>query len=130
MFYFVEGFKEAADKFQKESGVQPMVDLEQLDERIKIREAIQEGRIQDAISLVNSIQPELLDNDRYLYFRLQVMLSYIKQGYGSKEEYDGVFSMCYFEVMICISLFISEFEIPVHGLFNSCTNRYMYMDSF
>lgn len=52
-----------------------MVDLEQLDERIKIREAIQEGRIQDAISLVNSIQPELLDNDRYLYFRLQVMLS-------------------------------------------------------
>lgn len=81
-----------------------MVDLEQLDERIKIREAIQEGRIQDAISLVNSIQPELLDNDRYLYFRLQVMLSYIKQGYGSKEEYDGVFSMCYFEVMICISL--------------------------
>eukprot|EP00105_Crassostrea_gigas_P019984 XP_011438647.1 PREDICTED: glucose-induced degradation protein 8 homolog isoform X2 [Crassostrea gigas] len=72
MNYLVtEGFKEAADKFQKESGVQPMVDLEQLDERIKIREAIQEGRIQDAISLVNSIQPELLDNDRYLYFRLQ-----------------------------------------------------------
>ena len=75
---FVEGFKEAADKFQKESGVQPMVDLEQLDERIKIREAIQDGRIQDAISLVNGIKPELLDNDRYLYFRLQVWNSYLK----------------------------------------------------
>lgn len=74
---FVEGFKEAADKFQKESGVQPMVDLEQLDERIKIREAIQDGRIQDAISLVNGIQPELLDNDRYLYFRLQVRIFYL-----------------------------------------------------
>lgn len=67
-----EGFKEAAEKFRIESGVQPSVDLDTLDERIKIREAIQEGRIQEAISLVNDIHPELLDNNRYLYFHLQV----------------------------------------------------------
>ncbi|XP_069133991.1 glucose-induced degradation protein 8 homolog [Argopecten irradians] len=72
MNYLVtEGFKEAAEKFRMESGVQPSIDLDQLDERIKIREAIQEGKIQDAISLVNNIHPELLDNDRYLYFHLQ-----------------------------------------------------------
>ncbi|XP_014767645.1 glucose-induced degradation protein 8-A homolog [Octopus bimaculoides] len=73
MNYLVtEGFKEAAEKFRVESGIQPSVDLDQLDERIKIRDAIQNGRIQEAISLVNSLHPELLDNDRYLYFHLQV----------------------------------------------------------
>jgi capsule polysaccharide export protein KpsE/RkpR len=58
-----------------ESGVQPTSDLDQMDERIKIRDAIQNGKIQDAISLVNNIHPELLDNDRYLYFHLQVLVS-------------------------------------------------------
>ena len=70
--YFSEGFKEAAEKFRLESGLQPSVELNTLDERIKIREAIQMGRIQDAISLVNDLHPELLDNERYLYFHLQV----------------------------------------------------------
>ena len=70
-----EGFKEAAEKFRMESGVQPSVDLDTLDERIKIREAIQNGQIQEAISLVNDIHPELLDNNRYLYFHLQVRLN-------------------------------------------------------
>ena len=67
-----EGFKEAAEKFKLESGIQPMVELDTLDERIKIRDAIQNGRIQDAISMVNSLHPELLDSDKYLYFHLQV----------------------------------------------------------
>lgn len=71
---FPEGFKEAAEKFRMESGVQPTADLDQMDERIKIRDAIQNGKIEDAISLVNNIHPELLDNDRYLYFHLQVIV--------------------------------------------------------
>lgn len=37
-----------------------------------IREAVQTGRIPDAIAMVNALHPELLDNDRYLYFHLQV----------------------------------------------------------
>uniref|UniRef100_A0A6E8W9K7 CTLH domain-containing protein n=1 Tax=Anopheles coluzzii TaxID=1518534 RepID=A0A6E8W9K7_ANOCL len=64
------GFKEAAEKFQAESGVTPSVDLNSLDNRIQIREAVQNGFIQEATHLVNSC-PELLDNDRYLYFHLQ-----------------------------------------------------------
>lgn len=72
MNYFVtEGFKEAAEKFQQESGAEPTVELDSVDDRIRIREAIQSGRIQEAIDIVNQLHPELLDNDRYLYFHLQ-----------------------------------------------------------
>ncbi|XP_060559953.1 glucose-induced degradation protein 8 homolog [Ruditapes philippinarum] len=83
MNYLVtEGFKESAEKFRLESGIQPSVDLNQLDDRIKIREEIQNGRIESAISLVNMLQPELLDNDRYLYFHLQQqhLIELIRQG--------------------------------------------------
>ena len=68
----LEGFKEAAEKFRMESGIQPGVDLDTLDERIRIREAVQKGEIEEAIELVNNLHPELLDNNRYLYFHLQV----------------------------------------------------------
>lgn len=72
MNYLVtEGFKEAAEKFQVESGVGPSVELNSLDDRIEIRDAIIEGKIQEAIALINRLHPELLDNDRYLYFHLQ-----------------------------------------------------------
>lgn len=72
MNYLVtEGFKEAAEKFKIESGIQPCIDLDTLDERIRIREAIQNGQIREAIALVNNLHPELLDNDRYIYFHLQ-----------------------------------------------------------
>ncbi|KAH9500555.1 Glucose-induced degradation complex subunit [Bulinus truncatus] len=72
MNYLVtEGFKEAAEKFSIESGVSPSVNLDSLDDRIRIRQAILDGRIMDAIALINSLYPELLDNDRYLFFRLQ-----------------------------------------------------------
>lgn len=69
---FQEGFKEAAEKFRMESGIEPSVDLDSLDERIKIREMILKGQIQEAIALINSLHPELLDTNRYLYFHLQV----------------------------------------------------------
>ena len=72
MNYLVtEGFKEAAEKFQAESGVETKIDLSTLDNRIQIREAVQNGNIQESIHLVNKLHPELLDNDRYLYFHLQ-----------------------------------------------------------
>ncbi|XP_067856594.1 glucose-induced degradation protein 8 homolog [Heptranchias perlo] len=72
MNYLVtEGFKEAAEKFRVESGIEPSVDPDTLDERIKIREVILNGQIQEAIALINSLHPELLDTNRYLYFHLQ-----------------------------------------------------------
>jgi len=35
--------------------------LDSLDDRIRIRDAIQSGRIQEATALVNQLHPELLD---------------------------------------------------------------------
>lgn len=67
----IEGFKDSAEKFQAEAGVEPSVPLNTLDNRILIREAVQSGRIQEATHLVNKLHPWLLDNDRYLYFHLQ-----------------------------------------------------------
>ena len=72
VLHLSEGFKEAAEKFRLESGLNPGVDLDSLDERIKIRDAIENGKIMEAIAMVNNIHPELLDNNRYLYFHLQV----------------------------------------------------------
>lgn len=79
---FSEGFKEAAEKFQVESGIDTGVDLSTLDNRILIREAINNGRIQESINLVNQLHPELLDNDRYLYFHLQQLhlIELIREG--------------------------------------------------
>jgi len=72
MNYLVtEGFKDAAEKFQEEAGMSPGQDLGLLDNRIKIRDNIQAGNILEAISLVNELHPQLLDNDRYLLFHLQ-----------------------------------------------------------
>lgn len=67
-----EGFKEAAEKFRQEAGVTPPVELDALDDRIRLRSLVQNGQIQEAINLVNNLYPELLDKYRYLYFRLQV----------------------------------------------------------
>ncbi|XP_065364990.1 glucose-induced degradation protein 8 homolog [Calliphora vicina] len=72
MNYLVtEGFKEAAEKFQIEAGLEPSIELNSLDDRILIRDAVQNGRIQEATHLVNQLHPELLDNERYLFFHLQ-----------------------------------------------------------
>merc|ERR1719348_252239 len=72
MNYLVtEGFKEAAERFQDEAGLSAGQDLGLMDDRIRIRDNIQAGRIEEAISLVNQLHPQLLDNDRYLLFHLQ-----------------------------------------------------------
>ena len=75
---FTEGFKEAAEKFRLEAGVLPSgeknSDLSAMDNRIKIRDCIQAGRISEATALVHQLHPELLDDDRYLFFHLQVIL--------------------------------------------------------
>ena len=73
MNYLVtEGFKESAEKFRDETGILNNVELSGMDSRIKIQEAIQAGKVAEAISMVHQLHPELLDDDRYLFFHLQV----------------------------------------------------------
>ena len=68
-----EGFKEAAEKFAEEAGISlSNVDLTSLDERLRIRESIESGKIQEAINLINTKAPELLDQNRQLAFHLKV----------------------------------------------------------
>ena len=72
MDYLVhEGFKEAAERFSEEAGIEPQFQTDLIDKRIKIRQLIEGGDILRGQSLLNSYYPELLDNHRDLYFRLQ-----------------------------------------------------------
>lgn len=72
MDYLVhEGFKEAAERFREEAGIEPKLSVELMDKRIEIRQLIEEGSILEGQSLINSYYPELLDNHRDIYFRLQ-----------------------------------------------------------
>merc|ERR1712020_117905 len=72
MNYLVtEGFKEAAEKFKEEADIKSNIELSGMDSRIKIRDAVQAGKITEATSMVHQMYPELLDDDRYLFFHLQ-----------------------------------------------------------
>lgn len=73
-FIQIEGFKEAAEKFSVEANIKPPMDLDQLDERIRIRTAIQNGQFQEAMRMVTALHPEILDDNSQLYFHLQVMM--------------------------------------------------------
>ncbi|KAK2722191.1 hypothetical protein QYM36_002670 [Artemia franciscana] len=67
----IEGFKDAAEKFAAESGLKPTIELDSMDERIRVKEALECGKIEEAIHLINEKYPSLLDKDHTLYFRLQ-----------------------------------------------------------
>ena len=60
-----------------EAGISPQgdknSDLSSMDNRIKIRDCIQAGKVSEATALVHQLHPELLDDDRYLFFHLQVI---------------------------------------------------------
>ena len=72
LFWPLEGFKEAAEKFQDEAGIKSNIALNGMDNRIKIRDALQAGKVTEATSMVHQLYPELLDDERDLFFHLQV----------------------------------------------------------
>ena len=81
MNYLVtEGYQNAAEKFQQESGAEAGVDLSVLENRMEIRKAIMKGQIDTAISLINDLDPEILDTNKKLNFRLrlQKLVEFIK----------------------------------------------------
>ena len=66
-----EGYQEAAEHFQSEANVEPGGSVSTLQERMEIREAVQSGKIDNAIQLINSHFPGLLMSNDQLRFQLQ-----------------------------------------------------------
>lgn len=58
-YLVVEGFKDAADKFSKEANLPHTTHIENIQDRMDIRTAIQAGHIDTAIELVNELNPEV-----------------------------------------------------------------------
>ncbi|KAG6898072.1 hypothetical protein C0992_006550, partial [Termitomyces sp. T32_za158] len=67
-YLVIEGYKGAAEEFSQEADIAPPVDFESIESRMNIREAVQRGDIDDAITRVNDLNPE------------QKLIEYIRQG--------------------------------------------------
>ncbi|KIM66272.1 hypothetical protein SCLCIDRAFT_14623 [Scleroderma citrinum Foug A] len=81
-YLVIEGYKSAAEEFSNEAGMVPPVDFESIESRMIIREALQRGDVEEAITRVNDLNPEILDTNPALYFRLQQqrLIELIRQG--------------------------------------------------
>lgn len=80
-FLILEGYKEGALKFEKESGIKAEIDHAQIDARIKIRKLILDGKIEEALREINELNSEILDLNPDLLFSLkkQQLIELIKE---------------------------------------------------
>ena len=58
-YLVIAGYKTAAEEFSKEAGVVPPVNFESIEHRMNIREALQRGDVEEAITRVNELNPEV-----------------------------------------------------------------------
>ncbi|CAG8454781.1 15198_t:CDS:2 [Funneliformis mosseae] len=81
-YFVIEGYKDAAETFSQESGLSPSIDVDSIQDRMNIRNAIQNGNVEEAIERVNDLNPEILDTNPKLYFHLQQqrLIEYIREG--------------------------------------------------
>ena len=61
-YLVIEGFKSAAEEFSREAGLASPVDLDSIESRMNIREALQRGDVGEAIARVNDLNPEVSVN--------------------------------------------------------------------
>ncbi|RMZ87854.1 hypothetical protein DV736_g4917, partial [Chaetothyriales sp. CBS 134916] len=69
-YLITEGYPSAAEKFAREANIEQQPDHNSIQQRVNIRESIHRGDLQQAIDLINDLEPELLDNDKKLHFSL------------------------------------------------------------
>jgi len=93
----IEGFKEAAEEFIKESNLDEFedvknLDLASIDYRLKVRQAIQSGEIDSAVRELNNFDPEILDSNPNVYFhlKLQEFLEMVRSFEPSSEAFGGI----------------------------------------
>lgn len=58
-YLVIEGYKTAAEEFSKEADLVPPVDLQSIESRLDIREAVQRGDVEEAIERVNDMNPDV-----------------------------------------------------------------------
>lgn len=58
-YLVVEGYKSAAEEFSRETGLSSAVELDTIERRMCIREAVQRGDVEEAIERVNDMNPEV-----------------------------------------------------------------------
>ncbi|KAF7194161.1 Glucose-induced degradation protein 8-like [Pseudocercospora fuligena] len=71
MDYLVsEGYPGAAEKFAQETNICSPADMDSIRERVRIRNAIHAGRIEEAVEMINELDSEILDDNHHLHFDL------------------------------------------------------------
>ncbi|CAG8528933.1 2271_t:CDS:2 [Cetraspora pellucida] len=68
-YFVIEGYKDAAEAFSQECGLSPSIDVDSIQDRMNIRNAIQNGNVEEAIERVNDLNPEQ-----------QRLIEYIREG--------------------------------------------------
>jgi hypothetical protein len=58
-YLVIEGYKTAAEEFSKEASLAPPVDLDSIETRMSIREAVQRGEVEEAIAKVNDLDSDV-----------------------------------------------------------------------
>ena len=71
-YFVVEGYKDAALHFSKESEQTLRIDNATMDVRMLIRDAIQTGKVEEAVSLINDLDSDILEGNKELVFLLQL----------------------------------------------------------
>ena len=58
-YLVIEGYKSAAEEFSKEADLKSPVDFQSIEDRTTIRDALQRGDVEEAITRVNDLNPEV-----------------------------------------------------------------------
>lgn len=58
-YMVVEGFSDAAVEFARETGISSTIDQDAIQERMEIRQAVEDGRVEEAVRRVNELDPEV-----------------------------------------------------------------------
>ena len=58
-YLVIEGYKSAAEEFSKEADIASPVDFQSIEDRMNIRDALQRGDVEEAITRVNDLNPEV-----------------------------------------------------------------------
>jgi glucose-induced degradation protein 8 len=76
-YLVIEGFKSAAEEFSQEANLSAPVDFDSIESRMNIREALQRGDVENAIALVNDLNPEVSLIHCRPFMRLQRIIPFM-----------------------------------------------------